>query len=156
YQFLKPYKLGALGGLLAIAAIVSMLAMPVYRMMKMWRKRGRLPDMKAMRVALTGIALGAITAIFFLLPLPVSRVRQTGVVQIEPEAAVPIYAPVSGVGARDAGVLAKLHVRDGQQVEEGAVLAEFTNREVEETLNEARSQLGVEKSRLQAAREQLQ
>src|SRR5262249_10178395 len=50
YMFLKPYKLGAVGGLLAIGAAASMVGWPLYRLGKNLHKRGRLPDMKMWRV----------------------------------------------------------------------------------------------------------
>ncbi|HVS39603.1 MAG TPA: site-2 protease family protein, partial [Gemmataceae bacterium] len=44
-NFLKPYKLEVVGRMLAVAALVSMLCWPVYRLCKNIYKRGRLPDM---------------------------------------------------------------------------------------------------------------
>src|SRR5262249_37072653 len=63
-MFLRPYKLGALSGLLAMAAIGSMIGWPLYRMFENWQKRGRLPDMKPERVRLTTGAVVILVALF--------------------------------------------------------------------------------------------
>src|SRR5262249_8512054 len=75
-MFLKPYKLGAVSGLLAIAAIVSMTAWPAWRLFDSLRKRGRLPDMKPERVRLTTAGAVTLLLLFLFLPLPVSRIRE--------------------------------------------------------------------------------
>lgn len=154
-QFLKPYKLGGVGAVLAVAATGSMIGVPLYRLCDSLSKRGRWPEMKGNSVTWSAAALVGVLAIVVLVPLPVSRVRQTGLVQIVPEAATPVHVPLPSAGARVPGVLRRLHVRDGQLVEEGRVLAEFYNREVEEELNELRSQLALEQARLVAAEAQL-
>src|SRR5262249_1277475 len=82
YQFLKPYKLGALGGMLAVAALSSMVGMPLYQMFEAYQKRGRVPDMKRARVSVTVAVLLVAAAVFFLVPLPVGRIRQSGLVQV--------------------------------------------------------------------------
>jgi putative peptide zinc metalloprotease protein len=154
YRFLKPYGLGTLGTLLALVTAGSMLGVPLYRMGASIYKRGRLPEMNALRVALTTLTVAALTAAFFLVPLPVSRIRQVGLVQIHPEASTPIHVPVPGIGDRTPGILDQLHVREGQPVEAGHVLAEFRNLELEEELNEARTQVAVLEASLRAGREQ--
>jgi putative peptide zinc metalloprotease protein len=52
-------------------------------------------------------------------PLPVSRVRETGLVQIK-------QAAVEKVRLKADGVLKELHVQEGQRVKQGAILATFT------------------------------
>src|SRR5207248_6067604 len=61
---------------------------------------------------------------FFLLPLPISRVRQTGLVQIEPNLVQKVTLPSDGL-------LVALHVRDGQRVTRGQMLAEFRSPKLE-------------------------
>src|SRR5262249_32440195 len=80
HNFLKPYKLGVVSDMLALAAAGSMVGWPLYRLGKNLHKRGRLPDMKPVRVSLTTIGVVAILLFVFLVPLPVSRVRQIGLV----------------------------------------------------------------------------
>jgi putative peptide zinc metalloprotease protein len=124
-MFLEPYKLGVISGMLALAAGASMVGWPLYRLGKNIHKRGRLPDMKPIRVTLTTIALTGVILFLFLVPLPVSRVRQLGLVQVLPSAQAKVYVPFPG------GILKDLRVRDGQEVKQGDLLAIFTNVELE-------------------------
>src|SRR5262249_45267225 len=81
YNWLKPYKLGVISAMLAFAALGSMIGWPLYRLGKNLHKRGRLPDMKALRVSLSAGVVATLVLFFFLVPLPVSRVRQTALIQ---------------------------------------------------------------------------
>src|SRR5437868_8952244 len=84
-SFLKPYKLEIISSMLAMVALGSMLGWPLFRLIKGIRKRGRLPDMKSARVAITAGLIAVLLLGFFFLPLPVSRVRQPGLVQVQPD-----------------------------------------------------------------------
>jgi putative peptide zinc metalloprotease protein len=132
--FLKPYKLEIISNMLALLAAGSMVGWPLYRLGKNIHKRGRLPDMKSVRVTLSAIALAAVVLAFFLLPLPVSRVRQSGLVQIQPDHVekVPVVIP---------GRLKTILVREGQFVRRGAPLAEFESQQLEEQLIKNRTSL---------------
>src|SRR5205085_1452777 len=77
-------KLKILSQMLAIASLASLFIWPAYRVIKNIRQRGRLPDMKAARVYITLFVFTLLIVGFFLLPLPVSRVHETGLVAIEP------------------------------------------------------------------------
>lgn len=153
YQFLKPYKLGSLGGLIAVAALSSMIGMPIYHLIESLRKRGRLPDMKQWRVTVSLCAVGVVLLLFFFLPLPVSRVRQTGLVQVQPEYITRVHVPVPAVGERTPGVLLEVHVKDGQEVRPDQELARFRNQELEVAEAEAAAQLEQEEVKLKAALE---
>src|SRR5439155_12414433 len=85
---------------------------------------GRLPDMKRNRVTISSAIVVAILLAFFLLPLPISRVRQTGLVQIEPNLVQKVTLPSDCL-------LIALHVRDGQRVSRGQMLAEFRSPKLE-------------------------
>jgi putative peptide zinc metalloprotease protein len=142
-MFLKPYKLGAISSLLAAAAAGSMVGWPLWRVGKSLHKRGRLPDMKGPRVTLTTAVVAALVLCFFLVPLPVSRIRSTALVKLPAESVEMVTVPVSGI-------LESLKVRDGQWVEEGQVLAEFSSLELEGELDEAKSQKEMRDVRKQA------
>jgi putative peptide zinc metalloprotease protein len=135
-NWLKPYKLGVVSGMLACAAAGSMIGWPLYRMLKNWHKRGRLPDMKSGRVTLTSMAVAAFLLCFFLVPLPVSRVRQVGLVQVqtgyEQKAVVDIP-----------GILEVLKVRDGEHVQKDQVLAVLRNLDMENQMLETRTQRDI-------------
>lgn len=134
YQFLKPYKLGAISAMMAMAAAASMVGWPLFRLGQGIHKRGRLPDMKSQRVWISTGVVAVLLLAFFFLPLPVSRVRDTGLVQLQPEAVQKVFVPNPG------GVLEELLVRNGDRVEENQVLARFRNVEQENQMEEAKSQ----------------
>src|SRR5262245_6489246 len=131
YNWLKPYKLGVLSGMLAMAALASMIGWPLYRLGKNIHKRGRLPDMKPIRVTVTCSIFVALILAAFTIPLPVSRVHAEGVVELEFDSRkeVPVL-----LADRGRAVLAELYVKDGQYVNKGDRLAKFTNRDVEEEM----------------------
>lgn len=128
-----PYKLRIISILMAWASVVSMIGWPLYYMGKGIYQRGKLPAMKPQRAWATASVMVLLILLFLFLPLPVSRVRQQAVVQLQPEAVEKVFIPVSGT-------LERLHVRDGQQVERGDILAELRSLEMEGQLEEAKTQ----------------
>jgi putative peptide zinc metalloprotease protein len=148
-MFLKPYKLGAVSGLLACAAVGSMIGWPAWRLFDNLRKRGRLPDMKPERVRVSAAIVGVALLLFFFLPLPVSRVRESAVVQVQPLALQKIFVPTSG------GILEKLEVRNGQTVREGDVLAIFRNDELANQLQDALAQVDILGVKIETLREEI-
>jgi putative peptide zinc metalloprotease protein len=133
YNWLKPYKLGSISAGLAIAALGSMVGWPLYRLFKGLHKRGRLPDMKRRNVSISGLILAGLLAVFFFVPLPISRVRQVGLVQIDPTA-------IHKVTISDDAILTALHVDNGQFVKKGTLLAEFRSPKLEAEMAEAQGQ----------------
>jgi putative peptide zinc metalloprotease protein len=150
YMFLKPYKLGAISAMLAMAAGGSMVGWPLWRLAQGIHKRGRLPDMKSRRVTISASVVCLVLVVFFFVPLPVSRVRQTGVVQIEPDALVKVFVPYPG------GILEKLYTQSGEMVEQNQVLARFHNLEKENELSQARTNYEVAEIRVRALQNQVE
>jgi putative peptide zinc metalloprotease protein len=146
-RFLKPYKLGAVSMLMALFAVGSMVGWPLYYLGKAWHERGKLPTMKPERVALSATVLGLGILAFFLVPLPVSRVRQTGLVEVRPEAAEKVFVPFTGT-------LAVLRVCQGQRVAEGEILAEFRSLELDNQEEAARTEYAIRVAQLQGLRQQ--
>jgi putative peptide zinc metalloprotease protein len=122
--WLKPYKLESLSMLLALGALGSMIFWPSYKLIKSIRQRGRLPDMKRKRVIVSSIVVALIVAAFFALPLPVSRVRETALVQIK-------EGHRDYVQVHESGILTEVFVRDGDEVRPGQDLARFRTPEFE-------------------------
>jgi putative peptide zinc metalloprotease protein len=147
-RFLKPYKLGAVSMGLTLAAIASMIGWPLYYLIKGIHERGRLPAMKARRATLSGSLLGLGLLLFFVLPLPISRIREAALVQPRPEAVQKVFVTLPGT-------LEVLHVRDGQRVEQGDVLAEFRNLELEGLWEEARCQHDVREVQVRTLRKEV-
>jgi putative peptide zinc metalloprotease protein len=127
-NILKPYNLGTLSKLLALAALGSMVGWPLYRGIKGVNQRGRLPDMKSNRVTITAVAAFFIVLFFFLVPLPVSRVSDKALVELQPEHSEKVFVPSSSKGA----TLVRLAVEEGDHVEKGQLIAVFKSDELEE------------------------
>src|SRR3954451_15325827 len=108
-----------------------MVGWPIYRLIKGLHKRGRMPDMKRKNVSVSATILAIVLAGFFFLPLPISRIRQVGLVQIDPPA-------VRKVTLTDDAILTALHVENGQAVAAGHLLAEFRSPKLEAELATAR------------------
>src|SRR5207248_5907419 len=149
YNWLKPYKLGAISAGLALASLGSMVGWPLYRLFKGLNKRGRFPDMKRLYVSISTTILAIVLLIFFLLPLPISRVRQTGLVQIDP-------ASVRKVTVPEDAVLRAIYVINGQRVAEGQQLAIFTSRKLESDLANYRSYYNSYATQVKTLRESVQ
>jgi putative peptide zinc metalloprotease protein len=120
YTTLQPYKLGALGYVVAIAGIAIMCALPLQRLLATIHRQGRLPEMKPARVMLAGGVLVVLALGVWLVPLP-QNVCGTALVQIEPDELQRLVVPQAG------GFLKELPVHDGQRVREGQVIAVLDN-----------------------------
>ena len=127
-DFLGP-QLKILSRMLAVASLASMFIWPTYRMIKGVRQRGRLPDMKTKRAWATAAVFAGLLAAVFLVPLPVSKVRETGLVKVNPD-------HTAAVGLGTPAHLVSLHVKDGQAVRKGDLLARFDSRELREQMAE--------------------
>jgi putative peptide zinc metalloprotease protein len=144
-RFLEPYKLGAISMLLTLVAAGSMVGWPLFRMGKAIYKRGRLPDMKRGRVLVSAGVVVAVVVAFFAVPLPVSRIRDTALVQLQPDHVVKVYAPTIPSNWANGAILEKLYVRDGEMVQEGQLLAQFSCQEAEIQLQENTTQYEMRK-----------
>jgi putative peptide zinc metalloprotease protein len=131
YSFLRPYKLEVISQLLALGSAASMVGWPIYNMGKAIYRRGRLPDMKKWRVAVSLSVLTGLLLFACLVPVPVSRIRVHALVQADPSAMGKVYV-------RHDGILAKLYVRPGDKVTAGEVLAEFHDRDLDADLLKAK------------------
>jgi putative peptide zinc metalloprotease protein len=122
-DFLGP-KLKILSQMLAIMSLASLFIWPMYRVVKNIRQRGRLPDMKAARVYITLGVFGTLILAFFFLPLPVSRVHETGLVGVDPGAVEVVLLP-------EPARMTALEVGPGERVRGEQVLARFKSEALE-------------------------
>jgi len=148
YTFLRPYKLEMVGNLLTLAAIASMTIWPTYRLFQAIYKRGRLPDMKRVRVLITSTVVGAILLFLALVPVPISRIRGLALVQAHPDDS-------SQILLRRSAILRSLKVRPGDYVTKGEELAVFHDPELESKIAEATAELTVSETNLQYLQQQL-
>lgn len=131
-DFLGP-KLKILSQMLAVMSLASLFIWPAYRVVKNVSQRGRLPDMKAARVYVTLFVFASLLLAFFFLPLPVSRVHETGLVAVDPDAleGVMLSEPAQMVSLADVG--------PGQRVRRGQSLALFKSQALEVELAHAQA-----------------
>lgn len=148
YSFLEPYKLGVISFVLGTASLGTMVGQPIYQVFKSVHRRGRLPDMKPVRVTLSAVALAAILAGLLFVPLP-NRVRSVAVIQVDPQEAVVVSVPEVG------GYLRERLVEDGQKVRAGDVIARMENPELDIKLVTNRRAQAALKDQLKDLEEQL-
>ena len=131
-DFFGP-RLKVVSQMLALFSLVSMFLFPVYRSIKNVRQRGRLPDMKPKRVFVTLGISTFLAACVVMLPLPISRVKETGLVGLDPANSDP-------VSLAQPGHLVRLAVREGEAVRKGQLIAAFDSYELREQQNQAEVQ----------------
>ena len=125
-QFLKPWKLESVSYLLAAGALVPLVGMPLYQIVKFLRTPGRLRKVKKARASAFGVAAIALCAGILLIPTPL-RIQGTLVLKLaKPEE---LYAEVEGR-------LVDLKVKNGQWVKKDTVLANLSNPEKEKELSQ--------------------
>jgi len=146
--FLKPYKLEVISQMLAAGALASMLGWPAYRLIMNLRKRGRLPDMKPFRVASSVAVVVALLLVVFLVPVPISRIKETGLVQVHPMYIAQVHVEVPGQ-------LKKLYVYEGQAVQKEQILAEFASPDLESRRVQATSELEISEKTIQRCAERI-
>jgi putative peptide zinc metalloprotease protein len=147
YTFLKPYKLGALGALLAGASVASMAGWSLYGLVYRYQQQEGGRSMKPRRLLVSLSVLGVLGLFLGLVPLPVSRVRQTALIQVQPDALEKVFLPVPAV-------LERLYVVDGQHVQADDILAEFRSLDLENHRDEARSEHDIRVVQVNVLRDQ--
>ena len=101
--------------------------------------------MKKNRVTATAVVAFVLVLAFFLLPLPISRVRSKGLVELDSLTSEKVY-PSMVKGA----VLDEVLVDDGQQVRKGDKLMVFRSQELESLRAQARTQKELHRSEAQS------
>ena len=134
--FLKPYKLEVISELLAVGALASMIGWPMYRLIKNVKKRGRLPDMKPVRVTISATLVAFVLFVIFFIPMPVTRIRERGFVQVMPTEITHLTVEVPGT-------LKELLVKEGQVVKRDQRIAVFYSHELENQLEKVTAERGL-------------
>ena len=140
YQFALHHHMKWFGVSLVVSALVLLCARPLQQLGGFVRALARAPKISRVWLA-AGIVLCLVGAATLV---PYSQhVHGTGIVQVEPEFQQRLTVP------RPGGFLHEVHVRDGQQVRAGDVLAVFRNPDLETRLllNEAEQRLRGEHQR---------
>lgn len=121
YKLFEPYRLEILGQLIASAALISLIGLPIWRLVKFFHVPGRVYRVKHTRLSATLGGLAVLGAAALFVPLP-SAVYCS--LEIKPRDATAVYVDVPGR-------LQQIHVIAGQQVDAGSPLAELTNLDVD-------------------------
>ena len=116
-QFLEPYGLKSISYMIATASLIPLLGMPLFQVAKFVNQPGRMRKVKKARAAGFFAVTAAIIAGVLLIPTPL---RVQGTLVLKPAAPSIVYPEVEGQ-------LVKLHVRDGDPVKKGDVLATLSN-----------------------------
>jgi putative peptide zinc metalloprotease protein len=137
YSFLRPYKLGAIGVLLALSSIFSLAVLPVYQMVKFVTSPGRTVKVSKIRLAASLLGIAGLVAAVLCVPIPL---RVTSVLTLEPRNADYVFVSVPGT-------LRAVHVKPGQAVRKGDLLAELENEPLRVELESLERQItGLEAS----------
>jgi putative peptide zinc metalloprotease protein len=125
-----------------------MIGWPLYRLIKNVKKRGRLPDMKPIRVALSAFVVAAFLAFVFFVPVPVSRIRQHCYVDVQENAMTQVSVEVSGI-------LDRLEVKEGEFVQKDRILATFVSLDLERDKDAAESMKFISQNKVRFYNEQI-
>jgi putative peptide zinc metalloprotease protein len=92
--------------------------------------------MKPIRVSISASIVALLLGVVFFVPVPVTRIRQAGFVEVQPSerANVSIEVPA---------ILKAVHVKEGQSVKKGKVLAEFVSLELENQRDKAIADMDI-------------
>lgn len=139
YTWLKPYDLQSIGATLAVTAIVGAVVAPGVALYKMLNAPRTDPLSKTkIGVTLAAVGVAGVAASFIPLPLHV-----TAPFLIEP-------ADVQNVYVQTPGELKAVHVKPGDHVEPGDVLAVLGNAELEDKLRTFEAERATEAERADA------
>ncbi|HYO25301.1 MAG TPA: biotin/lipoyl-binding protein [Lacipirellulaceae bacterium] len=126
----EPYGLTILGQALALASIWGLFFMPARAVYKFFRVPGRWSKVKRPRMYATMVILASLVAAFCLVPLPS---RGWALFELQPRDAASVYV-------RASGKLKAVHVRPGQHVAAGELLAELENLDLEFEVEQLRGE----------------
>ncbi len=127
----EPYGLKVLGQGIALMGVFGLVVQPVWQLGKFMYVPGRMDQVKWHRVGITAAVVLTVILLIMFAPLP-RNVKCP--VQIEAREDCSVFVQVPGE-------LAKLHVRPGQRVEQGALIAELTNYDLEMEIERLRNEL---------------
>jgi len=138
WNVFKPYRLEALGRILAAGAIWGLVIRPLHGMIKFLKVPGRRDEVKAFNVFATAVVAVGVAAGIAFIPLP-QRVWCPA--ELRPRGAETVYVSV-------AGRLEQLLVKPGGAVREGQKLAVLTSPELDLEIAELEGKETQSKSRL--------
>ena len=116
-QFLEPYGLKSISYMLAIGSLIPLIGTPLFQVAKFVHQPGRMRKVKKARAAGFFAAVAASAAGVLFIPTPL---HVQGTLVLTAARPAEIYPEVEGQ-------LVEIHVRDGDRVTQGEVLATLSN-----------------------------
>ena len=120
YQLFEPYGLKVISQVLAVFSLVSLVAVPLWKVGKFFYVPGRLDKVKRKNVNITLGILVTVALLVLFLPLPYHILCT---LEIKPRDADRVHVVVGGV-------LEVIAVKPGDEVKTGAVLGQLSNTEL--------------------------
>jgi putative peptide zinc metalloprotease protein len=117
YTFLKPYRLAILGQILACGTFFTMAIWPTYRIVKTLQQRWRQMKVKNPRMIAGLVAAAGLAGVVLFTPFPMWVDLP---LILQPQGGVTVFI-------HEGGALKRLHVKDGDVVAPGKLLAELEN-----------------------------
>ncbi len=134
YTFLKPYGLQSIGVAMAVVSVVSIAASLVYTVYQLISTPRRDP-MSTRKVSVSLVLLALLVGAGLMIPFPWSL---EAALVIEPHDVQSVYVVTPGR-------LVSLHVKPGQTVKRGDLLAKLTNFEKEQEYRRLQREAAVQK-----------
>ncbi|HVX64121.1 MAG TPA: hemolysin D [Pirellulales bacterium] len=145
YEIWKPYRLEIIGQIIGVAAIYGLAIQPLWKLGKFFYVPGRIEKVKKGRMYATLGVLAAVIAAVLYVPLP-HRVYCT--LEIQPRDANSIFVSVPGE-------LEQVFVKPGEEIAEGAKLAQLANLDVDLSLAELTGERDQNDTQLESLRRQM-
>ncbi|MBS0208271.1 MAG: biotin/lipoyl-binding protein [Planctomycetes bacterium] len=120
-EMFKPYRLELIGRALGAFSLVSLVGVPLWRLVHFFARPGRIDLVHPQRFRWSLAIAGGLVAALFLMPLPH---RVYGTLELEPHDAARQYVEVPGR-------LVEVLVKPGDRVQSGQPLARLENVDVE-------------------------
>ncbi len=143
-KVLEPYGLQALGRLIAFSGLAGMIIQPIWQIIKFFRTPGKASKMKQKNVVTSlAVAAALIVGVLFL-PLPY---HVDCAVEIQPHDAQQVFAMVPGT-------LVGWNKQPGDRVEQGEVIAELDNIDLQLQYLQRKNEYEMAASRLRILEDQ--
>ncbi len=144
YQLLEPYGLKIVGQVLAVLGVYGLLVRPLVHFLKFMATPGRIQQVKASRVALSGAGLAIAGMFLAAYPFPY-YLPSVSVVQPHRAETVFVRAP---------GRVVDTSIVPGAWVNEGDLLLELESHELDQEVQQSLGQWMVAATRLASARQE--
>lgn len=129
-KIFEPYGLKIIGQMIAVASLYGLVVMPMTKVFKFFRVPGRLSKVKKGRMFATlGILTALVLGLLFI-PFPSSVMSDF---ELQPRRSRAVYIEVPGI-------LREVHVEPGEWVEQGQLLAELENLDLEMEIEQLRGE----------------